>query len=145
MYKNTYTLKQEVYLFAIFLLLTLSALAQTATDTGQITGVVKDPDQAVISGSQVILTNQQTKAKTTAITDPYGAYMFPSLPPGAYVVEIAVKGFKASLSPELKVIAGQNVTFDFALTLAAATESVTVSAGVENAYRVDRVDPVGVD
>ena len=125
------------------LLLTVSALAQTATDTGQITGLVKDPDQAVVSGSQVILTNQQTKAKTTAVTDSRGAYTFPSLQPGAYIVEIHVPGFKASLSPELKVTAGQNVAFDFALTLAAATESVTVSASVENAYRVDRVDPVG--
>jgi iron complex outermembrane recepter protein len=125
------------------LLLTLSAFPQTAGDTGQITGVVKDPDQAVISGSQVTLTNQQTKAKIATVIDGQGAYTFPSLQPGAYVVEVEVKGFKASVSPELRVTAGQNVTFDFALTLAGTTETVTVSAGVENAYRVDHVDPVG--
>ena len=46
---------------ALFLL-PLPAFAQ---DTAQITGVVKDPDQAVVAGSPVTLTNQQTKAKTT--------------------------------------------------------------------------------
>ena len=55
------------------LLLAVSALAQT-TNTGQITGVVKDPDQAVVAGSQVVLTNEQTKTRTTATTDSQGAY-----------------------------------------------------------------------
>ena len=94
----------------------------------------------MVSGSQVILTNQQTKAKATAVTDSQGAYTFPSLQPGAYVVEVDATGFKASVSPELKVAAGQTVNFDFALTLAGVAQSVNVSAGtVENAYRVDNV------
>jgi iron complex outermembrane receptor protein len=119
------------------LLLILPALAQTA---GQITGVVKDPDQSVVSGSQVILTNQQTKARVTAVTDGQGAYTFPSVRAGAYVLEADAKGFQPSTSPELKVGAGQTVNFDFSLTLAGTAQSVTVSAGtVENAYRVDNV------
>jgi hypothetical protein len=44
-------------------------LGQSATDLGQIIGVVKDPGQAVISAAQVTLTGQQTKTKTTAVTD----------------------------------------------------------------------------
>ncbi len=121
-----------------FALLTASLLA--AQDTGQIAGIVKDPDQAAVSGSQVTLTNQQTKAKTTAVTDSQGAYTFPSLQPGAYVAEVDVKGFKPSVSTELKVVAGQTVNFDFALTLAGVSQTVNVSAGaVENAYRVDNV------
>src|SRR5580704_8764533 len=87
------------------LLLALPALAQTAADTGQIMGVVKDPDQAVVSGSQVTLTNEQTKAKTTAVTDGQGAYVFPSLQPGAYTIEVDAKGFKPGISAELNVVA----------------------------------------
>ena len=60
------------------------------------------------------------------------------------MVEADVKGFKPSISPELKVAAGQTVNFDFALTLAGATDTVNVSAAnVENAYRVDNVDAGG--
>ncbi len=132
MYFHTYLLVSLVSL-----LLTLPASAQS---TGQIVGVVKDPDQAAVSGSQVILTNQLTKRKAAAVTDGQGSYTFPSLQPGTYTVEVDAANFKASVSPELKVTAGQTVNFDFALTLAGVTQSVSVSAGtVENAYRVDNV------
>src|ERR1700689_3655584 len=115
-------------------LLALPALAQLAPGTGRISGAVKDPDQAAVSASQVILTNQQTKARVTAVTDGQGAYTFASVPAGAYVVEADATGFQASTSPELKVAAGQTVNFDFSLTLAGTATSVTVSAGtVENA------------
>ncbi len=125
----------------ICLLLTIPAFAQpSSVQTGQITGLVKDPDQALVPGSPVILTNQQTKAKRATATDAQGAYAFPSVAPGAYVVEVDAAGFKPGISAELNVVAGQTVNFDFALTLAGATGTVNVSAGaVENAYRVDSV------
>src|SRR3984885_5300014 len=141
MNRSAYSLR---FCALLMTLLTLPAFAQPATDTGQISGVVKDPDQAFVSGSRVLLTNQQTKSKATAITDAQGAYTFPSLRPGAYVVEVDAANFKPSVSPELKVLAGQTVNFDFALTLAGVTQSVNVSAGtVENAYRVDNVSAGG--
>jgi len=119
-------------------LLTSVVFAQTA-DTGRIAGVVKDPNQDVVTNSQVNLTNQQTKAKLTSLTDAQGAYAFASLPPGEYLAEVDVKGFNPSVSTDLKVAAGQTVNFDFALTLAGVAQAVTVSADVENAYRVDNV------
>src|ERR1700691_4788601 len=72
-----------------YLLMSLSlAFPALSQNTGQIIGVVKDPDQAVVSGSQVILTNQQAKSRVTAVTDSQGAYTFASVPTGAYVVEV---------------------------------------------------------
>src|ERR1700691_1173927 len=82
----------------ICLLLAIPALGQPSVQTGQITGVVKDPDQALVPGSPVTLTNQQTKVRSTAATDAQGAYTFPSLTPGAYVVEVDAAGFKPSVS-----------------------------------------------
>jgi iron complex outermembrane receptor protein len=117
--------------------LTLSAFGQSGQTSGGIAGAVKDPDQAGVPGAEVILTEQQTKAKTTVITDSQGVYKFLSLRPGVYVGEASVKGFRTSVSRELQVEAGHTVSFDFSLALAKATESVTVSGDVENAYRVD--------
>jgi len=129
-------------LVAVSLLLALSAMAQDVA--AQIMGVVRDPDQAVVSGAAVTLTNQQTDAKSTAVSDSKGSYRFLSLQPGAYVVEADVKGFKTATSPELKVAAGQTSRFDCALTLAGATYTVDVTAAnSENAYRVDNVDAGG--
>ncbi len=121
-----------------------SGLAQTPAATGQVTGTVKDPAQAFVSGSQVTLTNQQTKAAVTATTDSQGAYTFPSVQPGSYVVSATATGFQPSSSPELKVAAGETAKYDFAMTISSAASSVTVSAGTaENAYQVDNVAPGG--
>ncbi len=122
------------------LFLPLCAFSQNAT-TGQIAGVVKDPSQAVVVGTQVTLTNTQTNAKTMATTNSQGVYTFRDLQPGSYVVEVDAKGFKPSISPELNVAAGQTVTSDFALKIPGAQETMTVSANSANAYRVDNVAP----
>src|SRR5258708_13963778 len=90
----------------------------SAADTGEIAGVVRDPDQAVVSGSQVILRNQQTKVKTTVVTDSLGTYRFASLQPGAYLVEADAKVFRDVVTPELKAAQGQTINFVFPLTLA---------------------------
>jgi iron complex outermembrane receptor protein len=125
-------------------LLTIPTFAQKSDVGGQITGVVKDPDQAVVAGSRITLTNQQTNAKSTVVSDGQGGYRFLALQPGAYVVEADVTGFKKSVSPELKVASGQTVNFNFALSLAGTTDTVNVTAAnAENAYRVDKVEAGG--
>ncbi|HEY6343420.1 MAG TPA: TonB-dependent receptor [Bryobacteraceae bacterium] len=126
----------------------LPALAQSPSEAGSITGTVVDPAQAIIPGARIALTSQVTKSqitksKITVVTDDRGVYLFPSVPPGAYVVEADVKGFQSNVSPELNVVAGQTVKFDFALTLAPVAQTVEVSGSVENAYRVDNVEAGG--
>jgi iron complex outermembrane receptor protein len=128
---------------ATVLLLTLAAFAQNAPNTGEINGVVRDPDQALVPNCPVTLTNQQTTIKTTGVADAQGAYSF-HVPPGTYIVQADGPGFRTSISPELKVEAGHSVKFDFALAIQGVAQSVNVSAGtVENAYRVDNVAPGG--
>ena len=124
----------------VWLLLTFSVLAQTRSNEGQITGVVKDPAQALVPGSQITLTNQQMAVAATALTDDQGTYRFTSVLPGTYVVRAEAKGFQASVSPPLKVDAGQTVKFDLTLAIAETLQTVEVSTGtVENAYRVDNI------
>ncbi|HEY7336960.1 MAG TPA: TonB-dependent receptor [Bryobacteraceae bacterium] len=121
------------------ILIALPAFAQAPSGTGQITGAVKDPAQAVVSGSRVVLTNRQTKAAVSAVTDARGAYEFRDVPPGQYTVEASANGFQSSTSPELTVQPGGSVTYDFALAIAGVVQTVEVSGTVDNAYRVDTV------
>ncbi|HEY4361202.1 MAG TPA: TonB-dependent receptor [Bryobacteraceae bacterium] len=123
--------------------LVLLALPAFAQNAGQITGTVKDPTQGLVSGSQVVLTNKQSKAKATTTTSGQGSYTFSTLTAGDYEVEVNANGFKPAVSPDLKVAAGQTVTFDVALEVSANSQTVNVSAGVENAYRVDNVETGG--
>ena len=111
-------MKKSLLCILLLTFAALSAVAQTptapqaTTSTGQISGVVKDPDQAVLAGAHVTVTNSVTKAKVEADTDSQGAYSFPSLPPGSYVVEADAKGFQHGASSQLNVAAGQSVNAD---------------------------------
>jgi hypothetical protein len=80
-----------VRVLLVFLVGSIAAFSQTTPDTGAITGVVKDPAQAIVSGTQVVLINLQTKAKFTTAADAQGVYRFLSLQPGAYVLEVDVR------------------------------------------------------
>src|SRR5436190_20924361 len=121
------------------LLVAFSALGQTAAKTGQVRGVVKDPDQAAVSGARVTLRDQRTAGTATVVTDRRGAYLFPALQPGTYVVEVEGNGFKNSVSPTLRVVSGETVSFDAVLALAEIGQTVTVLADAENAYRAESV------
>jgi iron complex outermembrane receptor protein len=106
----------------------------------RITGVVTDPDRAVVPGAAITLTNQATRAQSVTITDSTGRYVFSGLAPGRYVVEARLEGFQPAASRELDVSPGSVVTADLSLAVAGTSETVEVVAGsVENAYRVDRV------
>ena len=142
-------MKKSLLCILLLTFAALSAVAQTptasqaTTSTGQISGVVKDTDQAVLAGAHVTVTNSVTKAKVEADTDTQGAYSFPSLPPGSYVVEADAKGFQHGTSSQLSVAAGQSVNGDVVLTPAGNVMSVNVTADSQNAYRVDNVAPGG--
>src|ERR1700721_4492974 len=110
MHKTTYIL------LATTLLLALSALAQIPANTGEIKGVVRDPDQSLVPNCPVTLTNQQTRIKTIGVADAQGAYSF-QVPPGTYVVEADGPGFQTTVSPDLKGEAGKSVNFYLALPI----------------------------
>src|SRR5713226_6000779 len=125
---------------SLFVLVALPASAQPRG----ITGVVRDEQQAVVVGAQVILTSPQTATKATTLTDGTGLYGFLSLQPGVYVVEVHAKGFR--VTPQAITLGtSEGETRDFVLALAGAAESVTVTAtgGVDRGYRVDTVASLG--
>ena len=109
---------------AVFLL-AAPLFGQANSDLAQVSGIVKDPVQAVVAAAEVILTDPRNQSKVTAVTNSEGSYLFSSLQPGTYIVEVGKKGFKNSVSPELKLTAGQTVQFDVVLQLAAIGQSVT--------------------
>src|SRR5215469_2852436 len=133
-------LRYELLYIIVF---TMTAAAQSSSEAGQITGTVRDPAQAVVSGARIVITNQQTKVTATATTDERGGYVFSAVQPGAYTVEANAQGFQSAVSPDLKMQAGQGIKFDFALAIAGVFQTVDVSGAVDNAYRVDTVAPGG--
>src|SRR5436305_11049921 len=110
---------------------------------GGIAGVVRDPQMAVVSAAEVSATAARTAVVTTALTDAQGRYTFAALPPGSYLVDVHARGFDVATSEAIAVTAGGTATRDFVLTVEGRTESVTVTGGVNQGYRVAAVTSPG--
>ncbi|MGA9507469.1 MAG: carboxypeptidase-like regulatory domain-containing protein, partial [Candidatus Sulfotelmatobacter sp.] len=61
---------------------------------GSISGTIKDPSGAAIAKASVTLENVNTGVRQTTIADGRGAYTFPVLPVGSYVLEVNQPGFQ---------------------------------------------------
>ena len=66
-----------------------------ATDNGSLSGTVLDPDDAVVPGATVKVTNIETGFSRTTTTNAEGGYRFPVLPIGTYQIEVTQEGFKS--------------------------------------------------
>ena len=70
----------------------LAALCLHAQTNGTISGYVKDPTGAVISGVKIVVTSTQTGASRSASTDDTGFYQVLGLVPGSYSIEAEAPG-----------------------------------------------------
>ena len=111
--------------WALFLLWSVSASAQ---NTGSITGVVKDSTGGVIPGADVIVTNTQTGVEARTVSSTDGAFQFPSVVPGSYLVAAELSGFKKNTTKPFELHVGDRLTFDLGLEIGGASEEVTVTA-----------------
>jgi outer membrane receptor protein involved in Fe transport len=95
-------------------------------NTASLTGLVTDPQGAVVPGAVVKVRNQATNVETPVTTDASGYYTFATLPVGAYEVTVEHQGFKKAVREKVDLEVGQKARLDFALEVGAVTESVVV-------------------
>ena len=74
-------------------LLLFSGVAYAQTGRSTVKGTVKDPQGNVVSGATVTLTNAERSFSRNQTTD-NGTYIFASIPPGTYRLEVEATGFK---------------------------------------------------
>ncbi|MBK8595459.1 MAG: carboxypeptidase regulatory-like domain-containing protein [Holophagales bacterium] len=114
---------------ALLLLLSIEgpALAQGSL-TGSLQGAVKDDQGGPLPGVSVTAASAAlVKGKATTVTDSRGGYRFPSLPPGTYLVEAALQGFRNVQQPDVRVGLGQALVIDLTLRLESVKTEVTVT------------------
>ena len=71
-----------------------SSMTVSSQSRGSITGVVKDPAGAVISGARVTAKNEATGDTTSATTSDLGRFKIEPVAPGRYTLTIESTGFK---------------------------------------------------
>jgi len=93
--------------------------------SGNVQGVVSDPDAAAVYGASVRLRNTETGVESSTTTTSTGNYRFSSLPPGHYSVRVQASGFRTTevnFTLGTSELQGVNIT----LQVASATETVNV-------------------
>lgn len=116
---------QTLAIPCLFLLLCPALWAQLYT--GTVTGLVADPTGAVVPGAQVHLVDELKGFAYTSTTDAAGNYLFRSVPPGNYRVEVQAVGFNTETRGGIVLEVNHNVTVNISLQVGATNQSVDVT------------------
>jgi hypothetical protein len=101
---------------------------------GSISGTLKDQSGGAIVKASVTLTNPGTGVQQSSLTDGRGAYTFPVLPVGNYVLEASAPGFKPYRRTGISLDANSALVLDVVLQVGPRNDAVTVS---DNAAHVE--------
>jgi hypothetical protein len=117
------------------LLLALAALvlclggvfSQAQTTAGTIVGNVTEQSGAVLSETQVTLTNIDTSDTRLTKTNQSGYYQFVNVPPGSYRISVQEQGFKQLVREPIELQVASTIQVNLMMQVGSATQSVVVS------------------
>ena len=100
----------------------------SAQGLGRISGTVTDSSGALIPKATVTLTQTKTGNVATVATQSDGIYVFPSVSPADYKLDVAAPGFKRYEQVGITLLADQSLSFNIPLQVGAADQTVNVEA-----------------
>ena len=102
--------------------------AQGVGASGNISGTVTDPSGAAIPNATITALETDRGIRHTSASDDAGRYQFIGLSPATYDVTAQVLGFQSVVQKGVVVTIGGTAIVDFQLKVAAAAQTVEVSA-----------------
>src|ERR1043165_6857871 len=118
---------RSIFLLTFIVSLSYIALGQSLT-AGNVSGTVRDPNNAVVPNANVTIENAVTSYKQTTTTGTDGTFHFNNVPFNTYVLTTVATGFAAA-KQTLNVRSSVPINIDVALAVSGATESVTITSG----------------
>ena len=106
----------------------LSGVCPGQVTRGEIQGRVLDPSGAYAPSARITVSNLETNASATILSDADGQFRFPQLPTGSYEATIEKAGFAPFVQGPIVLHLNQIARLDIHLELEAVTERVTVAA-----------------
>lgn len=138
--RNTLTLVCAIlFLFSVM----ISARAQ-GLSAGTVSGVVVDPNNAVVPNATVTLFNGITGYSKATNTDKDGAFRFDNVPPNPYELYASAPGF-TSVRQKLEVRSAVPITVKVPLAVGVATAVVDISSNASAVIENDPTAHVDVD
>ena len=114
---------------AAILLTAVPAWSQ-ATSAASISGLVTDPQQAVIPAAEVRLLDRGTNQTQTTKTNDAGRYVFIGVKSGIYSISVVKDGFSTFRMDTLQVEIGSAVSVNAVLQVGSTTTTIDVTASV---------------
>lgn len=118
-------------LFFAFALLALARVGAFGQVTSSITGLVSDPNGAVVSGASIIVKSAVAGTEFRTVSTSTGNFNLPSLPTGAYSLVVVASGFKQAEVRDIQLNAGTPATVNVTLEIGGANEQVVIQGGAE--------------
>jgi len=118
----------RVFAVLALVIVLLSGMAWGQAGTSTISGVVTDPQGAVVPGATVTITDVATNLTRQQKTSPAGVFSFAFISPGNYKVEVEAPGFKKKVLSQVHALVGAAIDASLALDIGPMTETVTVEA-----------------
>jgi Carboxypeptidase regulatory-like domain len=115
-------------IFAGMFIFLASGIDLRAQATAQISGTVKDQSGAVLPGVEVTVTQTETAAARTAVTNETGSYVLSNLPIGPYRLEAGLPGFRTYIQTGIVLEVNGSPTINPVLEVGQITEQVEVQA-----------------
>jgi hypothetical protein len=107
--------------------LAITGLATAQERFGTLQGRVTDQQSAAVPGVTVTMTNVQTGAVRTFVTDNNGQYIAADLTPGRYNVKFELTGFAPVERADVQVLLGRSFDVDAQMRVGGLTETVQVT------------------
>lgn len=120
-------------LLAVYIVLFVVAvpavlLAQASWGSGRLEGNVADATGALVPGATVTARNVRTGIATAQPSDANGHFIFLSLEPGSYQLEVSKQGFENTVLKDVTVSVGTTTTVQPKLAIGDVRQTVTVTS-----------------
>jgi outer membrane receptor protein involved in Fe transport len=115
-------------LMSVCLLSAASPAIAQGVQAGTVSGVVQSIDTLPLPGVTVTATSPSLQGERFAVSDENGVYYLRGLLPGTYQVTFDIPGFQPATREGVQVGIGAVAVVDATMSLAAITETVTVTA-----------------
>ena len=113
----------------LLIVLLISSIAFAQAGSSSLRGIVTDNQDRPVSGATVTLSDAQKSFSRTSTTNDSGTYVFTSIPPGTYQLDVEAQGFKKASVSQLQAQVDTPATQDIQLQVGDIAETVVVAGG----------------
>jgi len=103
-------------------------MGQATLGAAAVTGTLRDEQGAPVADAKVTLTDNSKALNRESSSDSSGVFLFPSIRPGTYTLQIEKSGFSTYLVNNLTVEIGERAVLEIPLKLGGIRTLITISA-----------------